>query len=365
MNLEAQVRATIEQGLLRDAANLLDRETSLSLPLQVARVQLEAEIGSRREAHRHADALLGKHLGAREAIACLQVSGRALMRAGRAVEGISRYHKGLDLAREIGDSITEARLFAGLVEGLLHAVGVEPAALRMNALRRLALSVGDVQTLVTCHLLIGEIHTKRREFRRAETSMDAAAALLKSSPNMIQLGTHAMVRSAHAALQSDFAEAVSHARVALEYARRSGSTSLRMPALGNLIHSLTAAGRLDECRPILTEALACASPGSGAEIALINEEVELALAVGDLERAGTFAGQTLRLSSALGDGHSYYALCAALTRARWLIRLGKTRDATDLVSEFIPHIERAADGNLLESDEAARCRSPRTRRSAR
>jgi DNA-binding NtrC family response regulator len=202
--------------------------------------------------------------------------------------------------------------------------------------------------MVTQHLLVAEIQTKRRELRRAEASLNNAATLLEDYPNVVQEGTYALARSAHAALCSDLDEALRGARKALECANKSGAVSLRIPALGTLSHVLLAAGRFDECQASLAAALSRSHRGGSVEIGLHDTQLQLALAMNDLPAASAAAATTAQISERLDDGHSYYGLWYQLTRVRWLLRLGDIPNALRLALDAIPVIERMADRNLLD-----------------
>lgn len=222
------------------------------------------------------------------AVPYLRQAGERAMRAGAVTEAIERFTAALEHAEEM-DPLTRA--------GLLHDLGEchhwrtdRPAALQaLEKARALFLENGDVRSAGAVVATMGAVLWEQRDVAHALEVTEAAIASLDigpETPELVQvLVTLAMIQHVY----SREADALSHARRALDVATRVGSDDARMRALvlvGTVLAS-TDPARHDEGLAMVEEAMRIAERQGAVEWASLaaNQLAARLRALGRFEEA--------------------------------------------------------------------------------
>jgi DNA-binding NtrC family response regulator/tetratricopeptide (TPR) repeat protein len=348
MSLNHRVDALIDGGEYKSALALLSTEPSLPESLMASMVFLQAHVGDLRKARGAAETLLKRHTEPRTSAICRQVLSRSLLVHGdHASEGLKLSSEAVEIARRHLGPAAHARYAAEHVLTVLHRVSINEASTQISTLRRLVLASGDVQALISTHLIQAGIRIKQAQLRKALLDLRTIQDLLIRHPHLILEGQWALAGAAIESLDGTASEAKRLAEQALAQADRSGSLSLRIPALVTLGHILLLSGDLHGCACRLDEALRYVRPSSPALIALLDTRMQLMLARDSLQEAAAQSVEVERLSSRFEGGYSYYGLWHLHTRARWLLQVGRAQEALATAENGLPYIERSADRHLL------------------
>ncbi len=348
MTPDSTIFSLAQSGNFRDAAFAIDEQSGRPLPIRVLRCQLEAHVGSPLRARDLAERLLRERLTNSDRAFCWDIIGRVNLSVGQTDSGLRGMHRAAQFASDSGDARLQARLMCSLAEGLLHWVGIEPAALEVSRLRRVVIRSADPHSMVALHSLCAEIQAKRGQMVAASRSVQTAKSLLGGFGNLWQQGRLAITSSGIAIINADYPAALTFTEEALWCAEKSGSRELRIPALGNFAHIKLACEAAKDADGALNELLGVVRKGGSTEIGVRDTQMQLALASGDLDLAGSLAEEIHSISETLEDGHSYYGLWHLLTRVRWLYRTDQADAGLALAMDAIPRIKRMADRNLLE-----------------
>lgn len=348
MTPESTILSMVESGHFRDAAIAIDEQPNRPLSLRVLRCQLEPHVGSPTRAIDSAERLLKEHLTNSEKASCWNIIGRGNLSVGQIDAGLRGMKRAAQLSAETGDARLQTRLMCSFAQGLLHWVGIEPAAIEVSKLRKEVIRSGDPHSMVALHYLCAEIQAKRGFLVAAEKSIHTAKTILGGFVNVWQQGRLAITSTGIAIFNADYAAALEFTREALYCAERSGSRELKIPALGNLAYINVAQGSIGTAKGVIEEVLGIVRRGEASEIGLRDTQMQLALASGDLELARSLADEVQATAENLEKGDSYYGLWHLLTRVKWLYRIGQADAGVALALDAIPRIERMADRNLLE-----------------
>jgi ATP/maltotriose-dependent transcriptional regulator MalT len=278
---------------------------------------------------------------------CWEVIGRAELNSGAIERGLKAIHRALQAADDSHDPRTKARLIVANCDALLHGVGIDSAAAEIPKLRRAAIATGDPFCSVSLHSLVAEIKAQKGSIASAKTSVDTARSLLERWPNVWQKGRIAVTSAGLHIIESDYEKALAATLEALDCAEKTGSRRLRIPALGNLAHIKLAQGELDDAENAVSEFLTTALKGGNAEIAGLDNRLQIALAQGDKETSRQLALRAFATSAALDGGTSYHGLWLTTTKIKWHFQLGEVEKGVNFAFEAIPHVRRIEDRNLL------------------
>lgn len=348
MTPESTIVSLVESGHFRDAAIAIDEQPDRPLSLRVLRCQLEPHVGSPTRAIDSAERLLKERLTNSEKASCWDIIGRGNLSVGQVDAGLRGMKRAAQLSAESGDARLQTRFMCSFAQGLLHWVGIEPAAIEVSKLRKEVIRSGDPHSMVALHYLCAEIQAKRGLLVAAEQSIRTAKTILGGFVNVWQQGRLAITSTGIAIFNADYAAALEFTREALYCADRSGSRELKIPALGNLAYINVAQESIEAAKGVIGEVLGIVRRGEASEIGIRDTQMQLALASGDLELARSLADEVYSTSENLEGGNSYYGLWHLLTRVKLLYRTGQAEAGVAVAMDAIPRIERMADRNLLE-----------------
>ena len=344
---EAEILSFVDLGLYKDAAAAIDSLSKPSKSLKVLRARLEEHVGSVTRARATAESLLREGLPASDKARCYEVIGRAAMSHGQVEPGLKAMRAALAFAAEAQSPKLEARLLFSNAEAHLHWLNIERAAHEIPKLRRACLASGDPYSLIGLHTLLAEIQAKKGVAASARVSINTARSLLKSWPNVYQQGRLAVIGCGLESFQSNYEAALAFTMEALACSKQSGSREIGVPALANLAHIKLALGDLSEARSAIAEVLRVVRRGGEAEIGALDTEMEIALAGGELELAGTFAAHISALSVQFDNGNSYHRLWNLVTQIRLLYRTGHETAGLSMALDALPRVKQFSDQNLV------------------
>lgn len=348
MSLSHRVEALVNGGDYSAAYTALNSEVSLPEHLSATKTFLLSHLGDLRKAQIAAESLQRRHRETRTLAICKQVIARSLLVHGELFgEGLKLSAESVEIARTSLGLVTHARYKAEHVANLLHRVSIDEAAAQVPSLRRIVLASGDLLALVATHLVHAEIRFKHGQLGAARRDLDTVVDLLTRQRHTVLEGHRALAAAAIESLDGTAMDARRLATEALQCAERSGSVTLRIPALVTLAHILLLGGHYEGCSNTLDEAHDLVRPGGTAVIALQDTRLQLLLAQGHLREAGLKAQEIKALSDKIESGCSYYGLWYLHSRIRWLLAIDRPEEALATAEAALPHAERVADQNLL------------------
>ena len=337
------VDALLAQGRFRETAALLDSAPILAHSQRVLRAWLAAEIDGAVGAQGAAQALLPHASGPTRAM-CLEIKGLAAAHLGDPRAGLKLLEAAITSAG--GEASFTARLEVRIGTALLNWIGVEPALARLSRIRRRVMQAGEPSATIAFHLLCAEIEIKRDDVR-SEVHLRTAAGLLERFPNIVQDAKLFGLRSNIAAISCDYISATTLGEHSLRLAEEAGWMSGRSASLANLAHVYSVRGELETASAYLRRAYELMPPNSPMALGIISTEIEVAIAQGEILKAGKLAESLQELSRRVEGGYSYYGLWYLLTRAKLLLRSGRFGVAADIAKSALPFAYRLADRDLI------------------
>ncbi len=335
------------QGLFAQAAEQIDKIVTPSLTLRVLRAELEGHIVSAFAAREQAESLLSEQLALRDRATCMGLVGNAALKSGDLNAGLRAMNRGLESAALAGEALVEARLRDRFVSSLLHSVSAEAASAELSRLRQCAVRAGDARSLTAFHILAGSIGVRRGEYANASGHLEISRGLLQRFRNEWLRGRLAIVSTATAILQSDYAAAMRHIEEARNAARLSGSKEILIPAIGNLALLTLASRQFDKTRSLLDE-LSREVRNSGSISTLLNvhgHAMQVAIAEGKLEEAKAIEGAAAYVVSK-SDPLALQQLWFAVDRARLCYARGEATAGLELALKILANIKRESDVDL-------------------
>ncbi len=334
-------------GLFREAAAAIDNAREVSRELRVLRARLENHVGSAVRAIELARRLLNERLTHREKASCWEVIARVSLATGAIEDGLRAFSKANLEAQATEDATFESRVLASYIQSMVGWVGLEPAMVEMSRLRQHAIRSGDGRAMVDFHLLSAEIATKRGQLLTASENLATARGLLGTFWSINRAARLEIIETATGIVQADYEKALSHARTSVLHSRQTGSRELLIPSLNNLAYIRLAQGDYVEVSTLLDELLTIITRGGPAEIGILDTEMMLALATGDLARAGSLADAILACCTNFRGRANYYFAWHLPTRVKWMYRLGDYLQGISLATDGLSKLEQGSDDGLL------------------
>src|SRR5687768_8012889 len=106
MEYPARISAFLTQGLLREAASLLDQQRDLSVADRVVKARLQSVIGDFGQAEKEArELLLNHHLTGEQKAACLEALARSVATHGEISEALRYQSEAIKIASRVSTSL--------------------------------------------------------------------------------------------------------------------------------------------------------------------------------------------------------------------------------------------------------------------
>jgi DNA-binding NtrC family response regulator/tetratricopeptide (TPR) repeat protein len=339
----------VRTGHFKDALKLLlkDPASRRSLAKQALMAELQMRLGAAGDAESLARRLLQQRdLETDSRVQCLLVLGTICRDTGRLDQARQHYHGAFALAE--ADHNLEQLCLAQLRLLSLHVAGDEIAAVSatLPSLRQNVQRTGNPFLAITLHICLAEAETRRGLFDLAKRHLNAANALLRTTPNVYLEGNAAVAALCVSLFCSEWDNAVHQGLVALKCARESGNFNTALAARLNLGQVLLNLGRLDEAERHLNEALVMCQRGGNNEIGVLDALAQVFLRRGDLVRC---EGMLQKIDTVLEANKlpaAYNRYWSIRTKLILLGRLGKWREAEQLVSKIGDEIPRPSDSSL-------------------
>ena len=165
-------------------------------------------------------------------------------------------------------------------------------------------------------------------------------------PNLVQEAKLLGLRSNIAAISCDYLAATKLGEHSLRLAEDAGWMSGRYACLANLAHVSFVRGDLKAAQAYLQRAYKLLPDASPMALGIVSTEIEVALALGDLDGAGKLVESLQGRSRKSEGGHSYYGLWYLFTRGRWLLKSEQFEPAAEIALGSLPFAHRLADRDL-------------------
>ena len=339
----------LKTGHFKDALRLLLRDPASrrSLAKQALVAELQMRMGAAADAESLARRLLQQRdLDNPSRVQCLLVLGTICRDTGQLEHARQHYHNAFALAE--ADQNLEQLCLAQLRLLSLQVAGDEIAAVSttLPALRQNVQRTGNPFLAITLHICLAEAETRRGLFDLAKRHLNAANALLRNAPNVFLEGNAAVAGLCVSLFCSEWDDAVHQGLVALKCARVSGNFNTALAARLNLGQVLLSVGRLDEAERHLDEALEMCQRGGNNEIGVLDALAQVFLRRGDLGRC---EGMLQRIDAVLASNKlssAYNRYWGIRTKLLLLGRLGRWKEAEELVSKIGDEIPRPSDSSL-------------------
>jgi DNA-binding NtrC family response regulator/tetratricopeptide (TPR) repeat protein len=339
----------LRTGHFKEALKLLLRDPASrrSLAKQALMAELHMRMGAAGDAESLAQRLLQhRDLDSTSRVQCLLVLGTICRDTGQLEGARQHYHSAFTLA-EVEQNLEQLCL-AQLRLLSLQVAGDEIAAVSatLPALRQNVQRTGNPFLAITLHICLAEAETRRGLFDLAKRHLNAANALLRSTPNVFLEGNAAVAGLCVSLFCSEWDDAVHQGLVALKCARESGNFNTALAARLNLGQVLLSLGRLDEAERHLNEALVMCQRGGNNEIGVLDALAQVFLRRGDLVRC---EGMLQRIDTVLAANRlpvAYNRYWGIRTKLLLLSRLGRWTEAEQLVSKVGEEIPRPSDSSL-------------------
>jgi DNA-binding NtrC family response regulator/tetratricopeptide (TPR) repeat protein len=344
-----RLAVALRTGHFKEALKLLlkDPASRRSLAMQALMAELQMRLGAAGDAESLARRLLQQRdLDTASRVQCLLVLGTTCRDTGQLEEARHHYHGALVLA-ETNHNLEQLCL-AQLRLLSLQVAGDEIAAVSatLPLLRQNVQKTGNPFLAITLHICLAEAETRRGLFELAKRHLNAANALLRTTPNVFLEGNAAVAALCLSLMCSEWDNAVHQGLVALKCARESGNFNTALAARLNLGQVLLSLGRLDEAERHLNEALVMCQRGGNNEIGVLDALAQVFLRRGDLIRC---EGMLQRIDTVLAANRqpaAYNRYWSIRTKLILLGRLGKWREAEQLASKIGEEIPRPSDSSL-------------------
>ncbi|MPZ17295.1 MAG: AAA domain-containing protein [Luteitalea sp.] len=170
----------------------------------------------------------------------------------------------------------------------------------------------------------------------------AARDLLIGSPNLVLSAFIGVGVCCVAALDGSLEEALSEAQTALLDAERSGQARTLIACIGNLGLITLQLGRFDEARKYIARGLEFSGHLPQVQISLLDTSAQLCLAEGDVEGAGELFARIDALASE-PTRKTWNLVNISLTRARYLLRVGRPDEALRVADHGIAEVTPRSD----------------------
>lgn len=339
----------LKTGHFKEALKLLLRDPASrrSLAKQALLAELQLRMGAASDAEALAGRLLQHHdLDSASRVQCQLVLGTISRDTGQLEQARRHYQNAFELAE--ADQNLEQLCLAQLRMLSLQVAGDEIAAVSatLPAIRQNVQRAGIPFLAITLHICLAEAETRRGLFDLAKGHLNAANALLRSAPNVFLEGNAAIASLCVSLFCSEWDEAVHHGLVALKSARESGNFNTALAARLNLGQVLLTLGRLDEAERHLNEALGMCQRGGNNEIGVLDALAQVCLRRGDLARC---EAMLQRIDAVLASNNlpmAYNRYWGIKTKLLLLGRLGRWKEAEDLVSKIGVEIPKPIDSSL-------------------
>jgi DNA-binding NtrC family response regulator/tetratricopeptide (TPR) repeat protein len=339
----------LRTGHFKDALKLVlkDPASRRSLAKQALVAELQMRMGAAADAESLARRLLQQRdLDSSSRVQCLLVLGTICRDTGQLEQARQHYDSAFALAE--AHQNLEQLCLAQLRLLSLQVAGDEIAAVSttLPALRRNVQRTGNPFLAITLHICLAEAETRRGLFDLAKRHLTAANALLRNAPNVYLEGNAAVAGLCVSLFCSEWDDAVHQGLVALKCARESGNFNTALAARLNLGQVLLSLGRLDEAERHLNEALVMCQRGGNNEIGVLDALAQVFLRRGDLARC---EGMLQKIDIVLASNQlptAYNRYWGIRTKLLLLGRLGRWKEAEDLVSKIGAEIPRPHDSSL-------------------
>ena len=306
--MRQNIESLVTQGRYREAASALESLPSLSLSQKVLRAYTRSECEGAAAAADEALHLLPTLLTATDRAYCLDIPARASAGQGDVPNALRLLEGAI---REVDGNVSpSARLEIRLAGSLLSWIGIEPVLARLPQLRRSVTASGDAFAAIGFHLICAEVHVKRYSKANAEQQLAIAAGLLEAFPHLRHQAKLLQLRPNYAAMCSEFAAALGLAEACLERCAEAGWRAGRTTMLGNICYISVLTGELDKAEDFLRRSTEHVRADSPVGVGFAANELELALAKGEMERASEVASELQERSSKIEGGYSYRGVVA-------------------------------------------------------
>ncbi|TXT21162.1 MAG: hypothetical protein FD138_4092, partial [Planctomycetota bacterium] len=288
-----------ESGHYRDALSALQevaRRRALLTDEQILNTELLSLTGAVDESLSLSDRLLAQRgLAVSQRCRLRDVLGTSWYRKGQHTKGVEHYRRGIELAENEGELVSECTLRVHLLRNQNHWVGPHQASVQLSSLRRKIYKAADPKLALQFQLALAELAAKLGLGGRARQHLNAARSLL---PTVIDRGIHADVKLAEiamSALESDVLGALQHAFELAPLSEETGSGSARFGSSTNVGHLLHLQARLEEALDWLRAGLREHSFGGGSELALRDTLMSVQMSRNLFDEAGNEAAAIERI----------------------------------------------------------------------
>lgn len=309
------------------------------------RCEVEAATGNRLKAFEIAEGLTARGMPATIAVRALLVAARVDLYMGRLSDGQSKYQRAQVLATESGDVHLPSVALAAYVSGLLHFVSLEAGSVHISALKRAALRSGQPANLFALRLLLAEVELKAGRRHRALAELSLAALHLDTAPSIVREAQLEFIRGVITASLGDVASAYEHTLRAAQLASTAGAATIAEPARNNVAHLQFLLGHHDLARSSLERLLEATPNSIDVQLTRRSTQLQVFVAVGDMAAASEVDDLFAPAVSPKTTIHGYWY---NLARTYYLLRSGKTREATLLAKTCLESLDATSDRNLLE-----------------
>ena len=216
----------------------------------------------------------------------------------------------------------------------------------LGSAKRDIFNLGDPLMTAALHFFVAQLETKRGLFDAAWHHIRAGRSVLGGQENLWLEGMAAIDASCVCYLTSNFDDALSEARAALEKAQSSGHALTRRASLANLGHLYLALGDYRSAEQCLRDSLKMSSQGSASETAILDGLAQIRLVNHELGECHVLLDSITSGPEKPGHQGLYDWLWSSVTRTHLLLREQRGGEAWTAAGRALSLISDESDRTL-------------------